>query len=184
MITPEDIITVNLRKSEMNLIKRMAQQAEVGGRSQIRKGQDRSDNLSIDQLVGQIGTYVGCKYIQGDIKDYRVSRYYANKAPTVGDGGADITGSNIDFKASEIRNPNKDLMTYKLLVRPRERHDDWVYVLILVSDISEASSTAHILGWADTRMLPEQTETSGIFKGAYVLPAENLKPLPPLRWWF
>jgi hypothetical protein len=184
MIEYEDVITINLRKSDMGLIRRMARAAEVGGSSQIRKGQERTDNLSIDQLVGQIGTYVGCKYLQGDIKDYRVSRYYANKAPTVGDGGADVTGSNIDFKASEIRNPNKDLLTYKLLVRPRERHDDWVYVLILVSNITETGATAHIMGWADTNMLPGKTEESGIFKGAYMLEASELKPLPPLRWWF
>lgn len=184
MITNDDIITFRLTKSELSLIRRMACAAEVGGRSQVREGAARSDNLSIDQLVGQIGTYVGCKYFQGDNKDYRISRYYANKAPTVGDGGADITGSNLDFKTSKIRNPEKELLTYKLLVRPRELHDNWVYVLILVSEITDTGAVAHILGWADTQMLPSKPESSGMFSGAYLLEAQDLKPLPPLRWWF
>jgi hypothetical protein len=184
MIDENSIISMNLGKAEMSLIRRMARAAEVGGKSHIRKGSDRSDNLSIDQLVGQIGTYAGCKYLQGDIKDYRISRYYANKAPTVGDGGADVTGSNIDFKASAVRNSSKPLTTYKLLVRPRELHDSWVYILVLVSDITDKSATAHLIGWADTRMLPDNPENDGIFKGAYMLNAEDLNPLPPLRWWF
>jgi len=184
MIKSSDIITMHLRKPEMAIIRKMAQAAEVGGCSQIRKGSDRSDNLSVDQLVGQIGTYAGCKYLQGDIKDYRVSRYYANKAPTVGDGGADITGSNIDFKASAIRNSSKPMTTYKLLVRPRELHDGWVYILVLVSDLTDTSATANLVGWASTQMLPKSPESEGIFKGAYMLQAEDLSPLPPFRWWF
>jgi hypothetical protein len=41
-----------------------------------------------------------------------------------------------------------------------------------------------LLGWASTKMLPDEVADGGIFNGAYVLPALHLNPLMPLRWWF
>ena len=184
MIKRSDVITVNLSASEMRLIRSMGKAAEIGGASQIRGDADRAASLGVDQVVGQIGTYVGCKYFLGDIKDYRVSRYYANKAPTVGDGGSDITGSNIDLKASLVRNPSKDLLTYNLPVRLREMHVGWVYVLVLVEALQEKSAKAHLVGWASTAMLPDEPDAQGVFAGAHTIRAKDLNPLPPLRRWF
>lgn len=167
----------------MRIVERNSELASLGGVSQIRDRQDRQENLGIDQLVGQIGQYAGSRWLTGSSEQYRVSRWVANRNPELGDGGSDILASNIDFKASLVRNTSKSLLTYNLPVRQRERHTDWLYVLVLVTDVvPQKSAQAHLIGWATTDMLPEKPDDGGVFRGAYTIQAMNLNPLPPFRW--
>ncbi len=180
-ISKEDIVSVEVTKSELSLIGKMASAACIGGHSNIR-GNDRMATLGEDQLVGQIGTYVGTKYMLGSAHQYMIGRWYANQHPNQGDGGSDIPASNIDFKASLKRYPKKDPLTYRLPVRPKERHEGWVYILILVDPITENGTTAHLMGWASDDMLPVDPESDGPFEGAHLITATNLKPLMPIKW--
>ena len=183
MVTQDRIVTIILSPAEMRFVTLHAARACIGGQSEIRED-NRQSTLSGDQMVGQIGTLAGHKWYCGHPLDYLLSRAYANRAPTVGDGGADISMSNIDFKASLMRRSQNPL-DYRLPLRPKERHDDWVYILALVAKYTEEEATVHLVGWADTKMFPQQVESSGPFSGAYVLAAKDLNPLPPLRWtWF
>lgn len=180
-ICKEDIVSIEITKSDLSLIRKMATAACIGGYSNIRHS-DRMATLEEDQLVGQIGTYAGIKYLMGSVHQYMISRWYANQHPTNGDGGSDIPASNIDFKASLKRYPKKEMLSYRLPVRPRERHNGWVYILILVDPIVNERTTAHLIGWASDDMLPYAPEAEGPFEGAHVLVAKELKPLMPIKW--
>lgn len=182
MINESDIIRMLLSGTEMRYIYKMARSAEIGGSSSVRDGAEREEFLSEDQIIGQIGTFAGHKYMFGNANDYRTTRWYANKYPTHGDTGSDVTGANIDFKTSLIRGM-KPPLAYNMLVRPRERHERWVYYQFLVESYSEKSATVLLLGWASTEMLPSKVADGGIFNGAYVLPVTLLNPLPALEWW-
>lgn len=184
MIETQDIITVRLGKASLRLIEKHARLAEMGGVSRVRPDrQDRVDSLKTDQLVGQIGQYAGSKWMTGSAEPYRLSRWVANQNPDRGDGGSDILGSNIDFKASLVRRSDRSLLQYNLPVRPHERHGGWIYVLVLVTDLQpQVSAVANLMGWVMDEDLPEQPNANGVFRGAYVVPAKNLKPLPKFSW--
>jgi hypothetical protein len=181
-VTHDDIIRVEIPPVSMNTVAAMSAAACIGGKSQIR-GKDRKKNLKIDQLVGQVGQYAGSLWLFGSPDPYLQSRWVANQNPTTGDGGSDFIGSNIDFKASLVRNSSRDLLSYRLAVRPRERHDDWIYVLVLVTKLKKPNPVeACLIGWASDSMLPSHADTAGVFTGAFTLRAADLHPLPPLRW--
>lgn len=178
MISKDDIITHRLAPWELALCKRHAQAAEIGGTSHIRTGEDRAKELSRDQLVGQIGQYVGTHWLTGGHHLYQISRWVANQYPYSGDGGTDIPGANIDFKASRLA-MTRPISQHHLLVRPAERGPGRVYVLILVE---LTTSVAYLVGWAKDADLPSEVEQGGPFDGTHKLAAAELHPLPPLRW--
>lgn len=182
MITHNNIITYTISDPDLAFIRRMAKEAELGGFSEIRSGENRKRNLSNDQVVGQLGTFVGSRHLLGDSRDYRATRWYANKNKWSGDGGSDISGANIDIKTSMVRNKSKDLLTYKLLVRPRELYDGWIYILSLVTRITQTEAEVKLIGWASNDMFGEPAK-SGIFSGAHVLEAKDLNPIMPIKWW-
>lgn len=178
MIRMEDIISISISPAELAFCREQARAAEIGGRSAVR-GSDRGAALAEDQIVGQIGTYAGHKLLFGDARLYRLSRYFANIYPTRGDGGSDVPGANVDFKAS-LRRAERPLLDYRLAVRPAERHAGMVYVLVLVE---RGYSCAHIIGWLAESALPAEPETSGMFAGAFIVQARALNAAMPLRWW-
>jgi hypothetical protein len=182
-VSEQNIITWRIHPTDMPLLVRMAKAACIGGGSHIRDGQSRQDALQEDQLVGQIGQYVGSLWLYGSTDPYKQSRWLANLRPTEGDGGSDVIGANIDFKTSRVRNTGRDLLQYRLAVRPRERHTGWIYFLILVTHLCKGEPViAKMVGWAADDMLPEQPETTGVFSGAFTLPAHQLHPVPPIHW--
>jgi hypothetical protein len=172
------MITCLFSQNELALIRALAKKAEIGGKSHIRSN-DRMSALSEDQLVGQIGTAALHKYWYGHLVEYRKQRMWQNLFPTSGDGGSDLFPANIDVKASKIRN-DMPFDNYHLLIRPKERHEGWVYILALV-DLDSAK--CHLVGWASDDMLPCEVDKSGTFTGAYSLKANKLHPLPPVIWW-
>jgi len=183
----KNIITKRLNSLELNLIREMAERAQIGGYSQIHLDEEkRKQSLAMDQFIGQIGNYIGAKILDGTPfpKEYYISRMYANRHPNEGDGGSDIPGTNIDFKTSLMRG-ELDPMSYRLIVRPNERHNDWIYVLVLVepqniSIFDWKTAVVHIVGWATDDMLLT-IETEGIFRGAYILPTIVLYPFLPIK---
>ena len=99
-----------------------------------------------------------------------------NEQPNVGDGGVDIPPFRLDVKGSMARSLSKDVLTYNLLVRPKEKHENWMYVLALTVPPKVA-----LIGWAFDSDLPDRVESSGIFEGAYRKIARELKPMSSLN---
>jgi len=183
-------VVVELGAFELELVKRKTAamvdtfktelRANGYGESNFRA--DRDSTIDEDNLVGQVATLAGCKWLYGTALGHyvwRSSRWAADRAPTVGDGGADVPGSNIDFKGSLLRNADRPLDAYHLPVRPRERHAGNVYVCVLVE---RAMLRSHLVGWATDEQLPADAETDGVFKGAHVLGVSELNPCPPFGW--
>lgn len=187
MIKREQVIEIQLGIDEVSYCSQQAKLAEIGGYSNIRLGDDRSGNLGIDQLIGQIGQYALSIYLFGEPSRYYIQRMSANLQPTVGDQGQDILGLNVDCKTSLKRN-NQDPLTYRLLVRPQERHNNWCYILALVQPNGDQKILltkpimVQLVGWASDEELPVAREVSGPFKGAHVLRAPHLNPLPNMAW--
>jgi len=173
---------------EFPFIKRMAEKACIGGVSRVRGTQDRKKELGMDQFIGQAGAYAFLKYWTGRpfSYEYMVSRYHANLHPHEGDDGSDLPAANLDIKTSYMRGSD-DPMAYRLLVRPAELKQNWIYVLALVrkNEIPFSEWTevvVDLVGWASSEMFPSEVEKGGPFSGAYLLIAADLKPLMPLRY--
>lgn len=182
------MIPIFISNSELKMLKHMADKASIGGISRIRNKEDRLKELTMDQLIGQLGTYAFLKYWTGRAfcYEYLISRYYANLHPDQGDGGSDVPAANIDVKTSYMR-ASDDPSKYRLLVRPSEKKNDWIYVLALVeknnAPITEwTESKVALVGWATSDMLPSETASSGIFSGAFVLDAIHLQQLMPIKY--
>lgn len=182
MTTLNDAIVIDIDTEALRMVRSYAARASIGGVSRIRAQAARQANLSTDQVVGQIGTYAGVRWLTGSDQQYRLGRWFADQAPRSGDGGADIPGSNIDFKARLHRNAWMAILDYDLAVRPAERHANWVYVHIVV-ELATTTARAHLLGWASDAMLPIRPNGTGPFTGAFILHAAELHPLPPFAWW-
>lgn len=180
MLSERDVITHVVDPKYISLIIDNSKKAEIGGQSQIRNSVQRQQQLSEDQLVGQISTFCGSMILTGSPNGYIQAREKANANPTQGDNGIDICGlSNVDIKGSLMRYSSNPL-SYRLLVRPRERHKNWIYVLGLVP--KERPYKCHLVGWAKDSDLPTQTYTGEIksLHGAYVIDAIRLRKINDL----
>lgn len=180
MLSERDVITHIIDPKYVSLIIDNSKKAEIGGRSQIRNSIQRQQNLSEDQLVGQISTFCGSMILTGSPDGYIKAREKANANPTQGDNGIDICGlPNVDIKGSLMRYSSNPL-SYRLLVRPRERHNHWIYVLGLVP--KERPYKCHLVGWAKDSDLPEKTYSGEIksLHGAYVIDAIKLRNINDL----
>ena len=170
------MITINIQHEHLHMIAVNAKAAEIGGKSNIR-GKDRTATLAQDQLVGQMGNYAGCLYLTDSVTPYIKSREAANANPLKGDDGSDMPGYRLDFKTSLMRHSNNPVH-YRLIVRPRERHEGNAYVLALVPYTT--GTTVHLLGWTIDDELPP-IQTKGMFKGAHVVPATDLYSMHSLK---
>jgi len=180
MINPNDVITHIVDSESTQLIISNAKKAEIGGKSQIRAANNRTSNLAEDQLVGQISTYCASMILTGSPEGYIQARDKANANPLAGDNGVDISGlPNIDIKGSLMRYSNNPL-NYRLLVRPKERHENWIYVLALVP--KERPYKTYLVGWANDKDLPSKPYDGKIksLHGAYVIEAKNLRKIAEL----
>ncbi len=180
MIAPHHLQVIRLRPDELRLVEHFAAQAAIGGTSHVR-GDDRAAKLRDDQLVGQAGECALSRYLSGSSLLYALTRTRRNLAPTAGDGGGDLVGTNIDVKCSVMRY-SLDPLQYRLLVRPAELHLGTLYVLALVTPDWYTTREITLVGWASWEDLPDRAELEGPFRGAFMLPASALHPLPPFRW--
>ena len=180
--------TIPLGHGHLRLARKHAAKSALGGTSHVRPDTDaRQDNLGVDQLTGHLGNLALSLYWYGTTHPYVMGRTLQDKFPTVGDGGSDLPGLNVDVKTSLIRKPDPTLQDYNLIVRPRELHPGTVYVLCLIErqeyPPDNAACLAHLMGWADARTLENAGVASyGTFAGAFTIPAMQLTPLPPLTY--
>lgn len=168
---------VELTPWEARLCAAFARRACLGGRSHVRAA-DRGRSLALDQLVGQVGAMALSLWWYGSIEPYVAARRAADADPWRGDGGSDLPGLAVDVKASLMRG-SPDPWSYRLAVRPAERHPGHVYVLGLVPPPGEGGPVAcNLMGWArDADLGPP--EADGVFAGACVVPAARLRPMGP-----
>jgi hypothetical protein len=162
---------VEVPPEDVDLCRRFAVEAELGGMSNVRTLEARKKALKPDQFVGQIGELVGCQHVLGvdpGRAEYVQVRKLRGANPRKGDGGSDMLSvTNVDFKASRmskwlIRTP----WLHHLMVREREYHWETVYVLILVwfpPEGSHRNVIARIEGWA---RLDERHLTDAVTKWA------------------
>jgi hypothetical protein len=182
------IQVVTLDSSTVEECKDNARKACLGGRSAVR-GSDRLRELMVDQLVGQFGQAALSLYQTGSLQAYREARATANADPLRGDGGCDLPGLATDIKTSLMRS-QRDLLAYNLLVRPRELHQGHTYILGLVRNPEWSGGSFRelrevgvvLIGWATAEMLASRLEMGGLFAGAHVIPAEELREMMPVRW--
>lgn len=174
-----DVVTYVIPEDDMDMIVQYAKDAEVGGSSQIRTQQDRRANLKEDQIIGQICNFAGIMHFTGNKDLYIQIREKANANKFKGDDGEDIPGYKLDIKGSLMR-ASKNPLDYRLLVRPRERHQDWTYVLALVPSLDRPIKV-HLVGWAKDEELPKVPAENGVFKGAYVMDAFELHLIQSLK---
>lgn len=176
-------IAIPIKPGELHFIQQMSAASEINGASQIRKNPaNRTANLAVDALIGQLGTAALHKYWFGHLLEYSRQRWYQNQYPHSGDGGHDIPVGNVDVKASLLKNPDKE--SYHLLVRHKERYPNWIYVCALVEFADNNVITVYLMGWAATSDLPTEVIQDGLLQGAYALPVTNLRQLMPLRWFW
>jgi len=153
----------------------------MDGKSQIRDTVDREKMLAEDQLIGQIANYAGSVVLTGSPSGYWLAREIANDNPSKGDGGTDIIGlDHVDIKGRMLRHSPQPL-DYKLLVRPQERHQDGIYVLVMVP--KERPYKAFVVGWAKDSDFPDEPYDGPIeaLRGAYDIEATNLRKIDDLR---
>lgn len=180
MIDNADIVTLDLAPEHIELILHHADKASLGGVSRIRGEADRSENLSDDQIIGQIGHLSASLYLFDSVDPYVRAREQANANPHQGDDGSDFPDlPGIDVKTSFMRY-QRAVLDYNCLVRPRERHTGTIYVQCLVEDRGDAFVN-HLMGWCGEEHLPRYTTYGGAFHGAYVKPIRELFPIWELR---
>lgn len=169
MNTSSNIVAVEILPEEYEICYQNALLACPNFASRFQETRIRPET---DKLVGQIGEAAGSKWFLGNegFRLYQKTREHVNKNPHNGDGGTDLLGYKINFKTSMIRSA-KPLDTYNLVLRPAERHDDVVYVQLLVTPDLKG---AFILGWLDEKNMTKKPVDHGIFKGAYVTGFEYL----------
>jgi len=184
-----DMVTVHLTEQDRATAALFAAAAQTNGRSNVVS--DHSVRVlrgTEDQLVGQMSTLAGHLWLYGTTSLYCQDRELQNRHPEKGDGGSDVGAfSNIDFKGSCIRK-NPDPLSYNLLVRPKEFHEGWTYILCMVDTEvvwQKKWGTVYLVGWATSEMLKSRRQSAEPFCGdgeVYAMPARKLWPLPPFRW--
>ena len=157
----------------------------MGGHSAVRHDRtERLASLGTDQLIGHLGNLAGCMWLYGKALGHYVFRttqhdfgHRWDGRTGRGDGGSDIIGCNLDFKACEWSLIGaRPLDQVFLPVRPNERHDQWIYVLVLVEPRQDA---AHIVGWVRDEDIGPEPNGTGVFEGAHVIAVPDLQaPLP------
>lgn len=185
------MITLTLSTTELTFIKSRALATSWGGKSSIR-GEDRQQTLQTDQLIGHCGEYAGIMILFGDNKPYYASQQLSERLhqfdPSLGDGGEDIIGANLDFKTSR-QHESRSPLEHGLAVRPHEMRDNWVYVLMIVLSNDELIGfnfdkqiDVCMVGWATSDMMPKHTLQKGAFKGAHYLAGNKLIRPMPIQW--
>lgn len=177
-VSGRQLVEVTITHEERLLVQRHALAAAVGGTSRIFSGEERAANLTANQISGQLGELAYHIYLFGrstGAKRYDERRQLRNANKHLGDGGEDVEGTKTDVKLSLWRKQKRSLWDHNLPVRPDERHSGFNYVLGLHPS---SCKKVWLLGWASETQLPNKVVETGLFAGAFILPARLLRPLP------
>jgi hypothetical protein len=209
MILEKDIIEIEIPDFIVNYARRIGKKfVQAKTPSQFRHVEDRGDTVNEDAFVGCMAHYAYLRHMQGPegmgklFDAYWVSNHFPEirqirKTKLVSDGGSDILRLNVDVKSSLVRT-NLPIIRHRLPVRPHDRRENWVYVLVLITERKKENPTlddaynytGHVVGWAKDSDLPnvtydkEQGTAPAEFHGAYLMAAESLNPFPPFKWEF
>jgi hypothetical protein len=146
MLSRHDIEQVHVSKADYERLLHNVASMLIGGKSNVRQGEDRRQRLIQDQLVSQIGEYCASVSLTGDAEAYFRQREIRNLNPYIGDGGSDLFGiPNVDVKARGWSG-KWDMMIVELLVREQELKDATKYVHCVVP--TERPYRAYVVGWA------------------------------------
>lgn len=159
-------------------VKINAEKCWLNGKSHVRSSESRSSFGVEDQIVGQLGELALARFL-GKPETYFERRALINENPWQGDGGSDFPGLQVDVKTSLMRRVRSPL-SYNLVVRPRERHEDNLYVFALVPSLGAWDCRVLLVGYATDADLPVHPESEGVFAGAHRLPARGLRDLGEL----
>lgn len=182
-LTTDDVVRVKVPLEHLERIYEHAQNATIGGRSNVRETRNANSPSQVDdQFIGQLGQYAGVTWITGSPDPYFESRVKQDEDPWKGDGGSDVPGFQIDIKTSVMRVAGREPVDYMLPVRPKERHANNVYVLALVPQEFDGVDNNEVLlvGWASDDMLPNRLRDRGVFRGAYVLEGRYMNRMADL----
>jgi hypothetical protein len=181
MITDDFLINWEVEEMAMPGLSQVARTKMLGLSSNIHKDKITRKKLWENQLVGYMGQMKVIEHLTGtNLLFYQDVEELGSKP--VGDGGSDIPGGRLDVKTTLMRNsPNWG--TYHLLVRPKEFHEDTVYVQCLVSSYSSSGAKGMIVGWLYSdeirgRCMKDEKR----FGDAYCVPVTNLHPFMNCRW--
>jgi len=179
MLSRHDIEQVHVAKADYERLKYNVISASLGGRSNVRKGEDRKEKLKQDQLVGQIAEYCASVSLTGDAEAYFIERRIRNFNPYLGDGGSDLSGiPNVDVKARGWSG-NWDMMMLELLVSKQELKDTTRYIHCVVP--REKPYRAYVIGWANGSDLKLYDGRIDFLMGKYVSESWHLRPMHELR---
>lgn len=190
MLSKTDIITVEFKEYEHDAVRAMAEQCWLGSDdgSVATHGTQQLDSsqYKADQVTGQYGELALHKLFYDNDDDsglhyYLKQREIRNANKYEGDSGSDLwaeedLGFKLDSKTSTMRR-SKNPLDYNLIVRPRDLHDNTVYILMLKPTQEDI---IHAVGYLWTNELPKTIKTSGPFDGAYVKSARFLNSLKEL----
>ena len=183
MVNENQVIPVPLAESERAVVDILAGLAAMGGRSNVRERDEREEKLFQDQQVGLKCEYAVLKYFTGLPFPERFidRRLRQNMNPEVGDGGFDISGSNVDVKGSQIAaDSSRIIIDYRLAVRPDERHEGCTYLQAFASEADPG--VVLLAGWLREEEILGDVETYGHFEGAHTVPVRDLYPVFPFSW--
>lgn len=173
MRTPYTIID----GKDLVVLRENAQKCWLNGKSAVRMG-DRVRFGLEDQLVGQLGELALARFL-GHPEKYFERRDEINCHPWEGDGGSDYPGHQLDVKTSLMRR-SREPLAYNLVVRPRERHAENLYVLALVPALDREAIRVVLVGFIRDGELPSEPQASGVFAGAYRVAARELHEMGEL----
>lgn len=181
MILKGDMEYVTINPHDLEIVKRNAEAMCMGGKSNVRKGKDRMDNLSKDQMVGQIAEYCACLVLTGNPDAYFAKREIMNANPRSSDGGSDLHGiERLDIKGRGYESENF-FYHRGMLVQPNEMRKGWRYVHCLVPRYK--MDGCYVAGWAMDDDFPDKPYDGDIewMRGIYYIPLTLLRPITELK---
>lgn len=168
---------------DLDTIAKLGRCIAQGGASEVHHDdlQRRAADLEENNQDHAVGALAVGLYFRGPTGAAEVAKSLAAR---IGSGGTHlfpIPGLYVNCKASHWRT-KQGLAHHHLLLRPRSMHANATYVMCIVPP--PQFRFLILVGYATAEMLPAQVESrlGNPFYGAYVLSAQELQSLPPLKW--
>lgn len=180
MIKENNLVRWTIQGDTMCVMQEHARMKCLGLGSRIRGRKFTKEELFEWQLIGVLCTYAGIRLITGSDELYHQHMRETGSNP-VGDGGTDIPGARVDIKGSLMRR-SKNPLSYRLLIRPREFHENTTYILALVDEMAPSGANGYIVGFMDSSEILDVSVTDPTFGDARVVAANLLNPVMNCRW--
>lgn len=173
------IFRIEISLQEVATVAALAKEMCFNGKSNVfADSEERKKMLILNQFTGQLGELALAKTVYGKhgFDVWRETRIEKNKNLFKGDDGRDLSGYRIDIKTTYWKNPKKDPYSYHLWVRPKEYHANWTYILALAKRDTPETYGVHMLGWATSNILSDDSE------GRYSIKACDLNDMNTIQF--